>query len=516
MKTTAHKLKKRSVIMAMILLVGVSFAGGISSFIETPQGENDFLHEHLEAVSLQTNLNWKATSFDLPAQDKAKISKIISQIERPLAVKELRQFVTGQALENTQTDMCALHAKICNFHLRVNRQLSVLHMNKDMRVVNVEEKSRRVNLHLNAATPSIELTGLADEERVLSFYQTQTGWMHNSTIHGETTPPSFETRKGQFRERFTKNFVGLNYYPASASWADFWNVFPQDEIEADLEKAKDLNVNSLRIFLTHNYFDAADTSDEALSKLEAFLNMCEAKGLSVLVTLFDLRPDYTLSNWEADITHIDRVLSRIAAHKTVLGIDLKNQADLDFEHWGQDRVEAWLTVMARHIQTYYPHLPVTTGWSKAENATRLNAVFDFVTYHEYENPKELDKRLREVRAAIGDKPVMITELGSTIWHPPFIKSLRESKQAVRLRRQLNQASQANGVFVWTLNDFDHVSRDVVGPLPWRRAQQKHFGLIRSDGSLRPAAYILKSFGEQVHSQAQNPILDTQHTEHSPL
>ncbi|MEP1230970.1 MAG: hypothetical protein ABJG88_09875 [Litorimonas sp.] len=516
MKTTVDKFKKRGAIMAMVLLVGVSFAGVVSAFIETPQGQNDFLHEHLEAVSLQAILNWKALEFDLPTQDKDKISKIISQAENPLAAKDLGQGLTGQALEKAQADMCVPDAPICNFHLRVNRQLSAVHLNKDMRVVNVEEKSRRVTLQLNAAIPGIELKGLADEERVLSFYQTQTGWVQNSSASLKITPPSFESRKGQFREKFSKDFIGLNYYPASASWADFWNVFPKDEVEADLEKAKALNVDALRIFLTHNYFDAEDMREEALFKLEALLDMCEAKGLSVLVTLFDLRPDYTLSNWEADIIHIDRVLSRIAAHKAVLGIDLKNQADLDFAHWGQGRVEAWLTVMARHIQTHYSHFPVTTGWSKAENAVHLNEVFDFVTYHEYENPKGLDTRLREVRAAIGNKPVMITELGSTIWHPPFIKSVGESKQAVRLHRQLQQAGQANGVFVWTLNDFEHVSRDVVGPLPWRRVQQKHFGLIRGDGSLRPAADILKSFGEQSQRPAENPILDSPHIPPSPL
>lgn len=516
MKTTANNLKKRVAIMAVLLLAGVSLAGMMSAFIETPHNENDFLHEHLEAAPLQVDLNWKVSEFDLPAQDKAKISKIIPLTENPLAVKDLRQFLTGQALEKAQSDMCTPNAPICNFHLRINRQLSAVHLNKDMRVVNVEEKSRRVNLQLNAATLSIEFKGLADEERVLSFYQTQTGWMQNSSASVEITSSSFEARKDQFREKFTKDFIGLNYYPASASWADFWEIFPKDEIEADLETAKTLNVNSLRIFLTHDYFDAADTREEALSKLGIFLDMCEARGLSVLVTLFDLRPDYTLSNWEADITHIDRVLSRISTHKAVLGIDLKNQADLDFKNWGQGRVEAWLTVMARHIQTHYSYLPVTTGWSKSGSATRLNEVFDFVTYHEYENPKGLEERLRDVRAAIGDKPVMITELGSTIWHPPFIKNVRESKQASRLHRQLQQAGQANGVFVWTLNDFEYVSHDVVGPLPWRRAQQKHFGLIRGDGTLRPAARVLKSFGEPSHSQTQNPTLNTQHIKHSPL
>ena len=506
MKTLSAFTKKRGPLTSVILLAGVSFAGVISAFIETPQGQDDFLHEHLKAVVLQLEPNWKTLEFDLSKQDKTKISKIIMQTERPASPESLKGVLIGQAYNDAQANMCESNRAVCNFPIRVNRELSAVHLNKDMRVVNVQETSRRINLELNSAT-GFEIKTLATETRMLSFYQTQTGWVQNLTSIIETEPLSLGAREDRFRARFAKPYVGLNYYPASASWADFWKMFPIDEIEADLEKAKALNVNSLRLFLTHDFFDAAETREEALAKLDVFLNMCEAKGLSALVTLFDLRPDYALSNWEADISHIDGVLSRISKHDAVLGIDLKNQPDLDFESWGQRRVEAWLTVMARHIQTEYPNLPVTTGWSKPEQATRLKDVFDFVTYHEYENPKGFETRLRGVIDAAGDKPVMITELGSTIWHPPFVKSICESKQASRLDRQLKQARLANGVFVWTLNDFDHVSRDVVGVLPWRRAQQKHFGLIRSGGTLRPAAEILRSFGARSQEQVNKPTAD---------
>ena len=516
MKFFSFFSKKRGPVMTLILLAGVSFAGMVSAFIETPQAEAHFLHEHLKIGQLQAKLNWTTSDFDLPGQDKAKISKIISQTEHPFSTEGLRDVLTGQALDEVKSNICSLGKEVCNFPIRVNRQLSADHLNKDMRVVNVQETSRRVNLELKADMTSMDLRGLTDETRVLSFYQTQTGWVQNMSISVETAALSFGSREGQFRDWFAKTFVGLNYYPASASWTSFWKKFPRAEIEADLEKAKALNVNSLRIFLTHDYFDAADTREDAMTKLVAFLDMCEAKGLVVLVTLFDLRPDYQFSNWDTDTAHIDTVLSRVASHDALLGIDIKNQADLDFEFWGQGRIEAWLTVMARHIQTHYPHLPVTTGWSKAENATRLTDVFDFVTYHEYENPKGFETRLRGVIHAAGDKPVMITELGSTIWHPPFIIGMREKKQAARLDSQLRQASLADGVFVWTLNDFEHVSSGVVGPLPWRRAQQKHFGLIRKDGTLRPAADILTSFGERSQKQTEQSTFDSNIIQHSPL
>ena len=171
MKTLSNIPKKRGAVTTMILLAGVTFAAVVSAFIETPQGESEFLHEHLKAAQLPANLNWTALDFDLPAQDKAKISKIISQTEHPFSTEGLRDVLTGQALDEVKSNICSLGKEVCNFPIRVNRQLSAVHLNNDMRVVNVQETSRRVNLELKADMTSMDLRGLTDETRVLSFYQ---------------------------------------------------------------------------------------------------------------------------------------------------------------------------------------------------------------------------------------------------------------------------------------------------------------------------------------------------------
>jgi hypothetical protein len=62
------------------------------------------------------------------------------------------------------------------------------------------------------------------------------------------------------------------------------------------------------------------------------------------------------------------------------------------------------------------------------------------------------------------------------------------------------------VFVWTLHDFETVGREIVGPLPWRRAQQKHYGLIRADGGERPAADVLRQYGRQKVLKQSQPKL----------
>ena len=492
--------KKRAPIMAVALLAGVTLAGLISGFLETPRSTNEFLHEHLAASIIANDVTWDREGFDLPNKDKLNIINILKQTEQAQSISDLKPILTGQALKQVGNNKCSTHQEICKFPMRVNRVLTSSNINKDYRVANIMETSRRVDLEIKAGGGDIRLTHLTDETRALRFYQTQSGWMHKMSTDVQGYVPSFTDRAGAFRTRFAQGFTGLNYYPASAPWADFWAKFPLEDIKVDLETAKALNVNALRIFLNHDYFDMAETREDALSKLNMFLDLCAARDIQVLVTLFDLRPDYTLANWNADIKHIDAILTATADHKAILGIDIKNQADLDFNRWGQGRVEVWLTVMARHIQTQYPQLAVTAGWSNAQHAVRLKDVFDIITYHEYENPKGFEVRLGKIIQAVAGKPVMITELGTTIWKPPFITQFGESAQASRLNTQLTQAGQANGVFVWTLHDFDHVGKEIVGPLPWRRAQQKYFGLVRSDGTDRPAAKILKSFGNPSQTQ----------------
>ena len=498
MRSSTTISNKRFSVALGILLTGIVLAGIISTVMSTSKIETDYLHDHLETLELEKHLAWDSSDYDLGDQDKVKIGQLIAKSEKTGSFSEYKDFLKGQALDKALEINCTNNIDNCVFPLRINRRLVAEHVNQDFRVANIKETSLRVNLQTSPSNGDLLLTDIAEESRILRFYQSQAGWIQNNLQTVQEKPHRVPDRNDKFAEAFSHKFVGLNYYPATASWRDFWVEFPIYEISSDLMTARDLNVNAVRIFLNHDYFDNTETQDDALEKLKVFLNLCESYNIRVLVTLFDLRPNYEISNWSSDIKHIDAVLSGVASHTAILGVDLKNQPDLDFKNWGEGRVEAWLTVMARHVQINFPQLAVTTGWSTAENALRLKDVVDVITYHEYQNPEGFKERLNTIKSTADGKPVMITELGSTTWHPPFIQTITENSQASRLSEQLDQASQSDGIFVWTLNDFDHVGREVVGPLPWRQAQQRHFGLRRKDGSFRPSAEVLKKFGTEVN------------------
>ncbi len=487
----------------VILLCAIAMMGLASGRLFSPEHKNNFLHEHLNAISPIAEPLWEETDFALPKQDKRKILQIVTDTDKKSLSAANKRFLTGQALRSAQEKICTKQEKMCDVAIRLNRSFKVINGNNDLRVVNIKETALRVTVEMGTDGKDIKFNGLADETRLLRFYKTQTGWMQKLSQVMFIRMPVFNDRKNKFKEKFSQKYLGVNYYPASASWGDFWRNFPLEIIERDLQRIKKLNANSIRIFLTHDYFENNESRDEALSKLTIFLNLCDDYNIKVLVTLFDLRPNYDFKNLQADINHMNLILPTLISHKALLGVDIKNQADLDFKVWGQNHVETWLTIMIRHLQMQFPDVAVTVGWSKAQTATGLKDIVDFVTYHEYENPKYFVDRLNEIKKTINGKPVMITELGSTVWTPFSSKYKAETKQAKRLAMQLKQSDQAQGVFVWTLHDFDHVGREVVGALPWRQAQQKHFGLIRADGTARPAATIFAQY--RVHQNSTQSL-----------
>ena len=497
-----HKTKRLPVAIG-ILLSGVTCAGFVSSIIETPIGSNEYLHEHLTPTAALVDNIWIGDAFELPIQDRLKLATIITNIEQPNWAPEYSTDVTGQALAVAKKAVCQSRTKACDFSFRLNRELSELHNNKDFRVANVKETSLRVTFLSNPEVEAITIQEIINETRLFRFYQTQNGWVQKTSEVLDEKILDFKNRNGKFDAKFLTDFVGVNYYPASASWKDFWTDFPVEQIKSDLEKISGMDANSVRIFLNYDYFENGDTQSEAKARLNEFLDLSAAHNIKVLVTLFDLRPNYTLSNMSGDIDHIDRVLEAVSGHSAILGIDIKNQADLDFSAWGQGVVEGWLTVMARYIHIRYPDLPVTVGWSTPNSALNLKGVVDFVTYHEYGDVTGFAERLDIIKTSANDKPVMITELGSTIWAPLRSTRAAEVKQASRLESQLQKSIAANGVFVWTLHDFDHVGSDVVGRRPWRKAQQRHFGLLRSDGSSRPSKAVFQSHAKTVATQSIN-------------
>jgi len=485
-----HSGPKRAVLAVLAITSCLGVTAVTSAHMLSPTTSYDYLQDHLDKSQALFTHTWLEPTTDLQAElsprDMIDISDILDAVaigEKQLAYRTVLQ---GQALD-VLSDPCSLEDLKCSRNLRISRKLKPINVHGDFRIANILEESQRINLNVSVKDQSVRVENQVHEKRNLRFIKTRDGWMLKTIdiLQREKVSSS------EFPELKTAKLAGVNYYPASASWKSFWVDFPKQEIENDLATISTLGGNAVRIFLSHSLFNDAEAHDLYLDRLTTFLDMCDEKEIKVLVTLFDLRSDYRINTWEADTMHIRSVLEKISNHTALFGVDLKNEPDLDAPAYGFDMIESWISTMAGFVHSEFPNIPVTVGWSNALDANRVSIDLDFISYHDFRDVSKFEQRLEKVKTDNPGKLVMVSEIGSTIWSPPFTKKQNEKKQARRLETQLKALENSDGYFVWTLNDFAQVKSDVAGRRPWRKAQQAHFGLKRLDGSLRPAAKIFR-------------------------
>ncbi|MEY8020023.1 cellulase family glycosylhydrolase [Muriicola sp. SD30] len=313
----------------------------------------------------------------------------------------------------------------------------------------------------------------------------------------ETPEESVSTQNFVSQANF-KDLKGLNYYPAKTPWDLFGVDFDGDTIKSDFQKINQMGLNTVRIFIPYQDFGEADVKEEKLDKLKTVFDLAEESDLKLLVTLFDFYGDYDLMDWNRTHRHAETIVSSVREHPALLGWDIKNEPDLDFESRGKAEVLAWLEEMIRQIKKFDPDHPVTIGWSSASAAVHLTEELDFISYHFYESPEMFAPSLSEVRSQINNKPVMISEFGissySGIWN---VFTSSEEDQANYYSKMVSHFEKENVSFLsWTLYDFENIPVEVVGRLPWRRAPQRNYGLIGRDGRTKRAYEFMKMISKK--------------------
>lgn len=286
---------------------------------------------------------------------------------------------------------------------------------------------------------------------------------------------------------------GVNYYPSDFPWFDFWEEFRVDTIASDLAIARNLGFNAVRIFVQFETFGEGNVQALMLNRLEQFLSMAEKHELYVVVTLFDFPPGFELKNYSETDRHLESLLTRFKNHPSILAWDLKNEPDIDFKYHDPQKVKNWLTYMLHQSRQYDPNHLVTIGWANAEYATLFQNQVDFVSFHYYDDPMDLNQRIVDLKETIS-KPLVVEEFGRPSVHPfiPFLPSMRE-----RQRRDIESMvgvieKSHSGYMLWTLKDFAATPSEVFGYKPWIRYSQKHYGIVTTSGEYKPAAEVFKT------------------------
>ena len=279
-----------------------------------------------------------------------------------------------------------------------------------------------------------------------------------------------------------QNLAGLNYYPQNSPWDTFGENYNESQIIEDFKIIKDLDLNTIRIFLSYEDFKTGKDSSLKLKRLRSLLDAAEKADLQVLVTLFDFYGYYGIQDWTLTNAYLKNIVEKIKDHPAVFAWDIKNEPDLDYESRGKLKVEAWLSQTIARIKEMDSIHPVTIGWSTATAAEALEDQVDIVSYHYYQDRKDLSKTHKKLKSKT-KKPIILQEIGWSsydgFWNP---FGLDEEDQAEKYTDFFEtQKRDSINYLSWTLYDFKEVPSNVAGTRPWRRNKQKHFGLINAEG-----------------------------------
>ncbi len=353
----------------------------------------------------------------------------------------------------------------------------------------------RFELHPeNAGTPSEVLLGLLGRE----------------LNAGAATPAARQSIPGTFVQAAGGQLIyqgqpiqikGVNYYPQWRPWGAMWKGWDGPQMQRELQSARDqLGINTVRLMIPYNFFTEKDgdgvVTPKMIRRLHEAVQIAGSLNMRVIMTLFDFYESFPgpgTSNETKNLEYLRALLPSFAADDRILAWDLHNEPD-NYGIWkagDPQKVLRWLGRMADEVHALAPRQLVTVGmgrasslWLPGPDGRRVIDYSDVVSMHTYDAgtvAQELDQLHTQTA-----KPIMIEEFG---WPtgPGCMENYTETTQ-VRLYQAVLDAAKdrTSGVVAWTLRDYD------AGPTDRWDTFEDNFGLIRPDGSLKPAALLLQA------------------------
>ncbi len=311
------------------------------------------------------------------------------------------------------------------------------------------------------------------------------------------------------RDLATLKLKGFNYFPRDFAWRDFGS-WPAERVAAELDVAKSLRANALRVFIRMDAFGGPDAGWSEQEGFERFVEMAKARGLFLVVSLFDSYrkwPDDGWDDWPAfgtpedaqDKAYLSAVVGKWKDEPDIAAWDLYNEPDYvgDKEfRWDEHRLNrmGWLARMASEVRRLDHNHLLTIGVALSESnflpglgGTTVNDLVDFVSVHYYTRnyPGTSLYNVLQATKQLTNKPIVVEEIGQATLPGGEDMSGDEDVQARFLDEALQgaRAANASGVLVWTLYDFPSHANGSEG----------HYGLVREDDTLKPAAEVFRQF-----------------------
>ena len=307
--------------------------------------------------------------------------------------------------------------------------------------------------------------------------------------------------------------LGVNYWPRRHN-IKMWKEWNPDDIREDLDTLRGLGVRALRFFiLAEDFFDPhGRASEESMAKLRHFMDLLAERGLLGYPTLIvghmsgrnwaiPWAPDWNLyapGTVELGVKAVLEVVKALKDHRGLGGWILSNELSLVKAARSRDEALGFLKSFSSAIKSVDPAHPLSSGEvasSYLQEAPNVKGLVDWVGLHLYQYDTNLVRHgylypaFIELFSNDGDVPVILEEFGFSTYqfseeqHAGFVNDVLWSALA----------HGAIGAFIWCFSDF---SQEGDPPYEWRLLELG-FGLVRADGTPKPAAAVVRKFSQDL-------------------
>ncbi len=298
---------------------------------------------------------------------------------------------------------------------------------------------------------------------------------------------------------------GTNYYPPRAPWSGLWQQTTAQEWQTQFAQMAALNVNAVRTFylgLEAPTLQAPDASylPPMIAKISAFLAVAAQHHIKVMLCL-DGGGGPEMSDLPAWKRRFRSGVEPFIDDGRVLMWDLINEPGGSKGPKSSPALIRWLQTLSPFLQSLDCNHLDTVGLTwQFDQLWDLGIRPDVGQYHNYSGaiglPVTGDATVRNVKTDLESvianytqkRPLLIGEFG-------FPSATGSEKTAAEreaaLEKQLSitrwvlqgaEAARIAGVMNWCAFEF--------AP-EWMGASEKSFGVIRLDGSLKPAGIVLR-------------------------
>jgi hypothetical protein len=228
---------------------------------------------------------------------------------------------------------------------------------------------------------------------------------------------------------------GFNYTPANVvsprHHIDCWVHYDSATIKFDLNLAKSLNLNQVRVFVPYAVY--TEDKQALLAKLKHFVRECYKRGIGVMIVVGS-------GPWLKDTTlHVQGrewvqfLVEAISNEPGLVMWDVMNEPD-----WPTTPKAMVMgkfenaKFMAKTFHKLDPNTPVTIGMAFVEGMIELADYVDVLQFHDYMQTREqIRKNINQAKgfAAKVNKPLINGEIGCIARANPYDVTLQEHMNA---------------------------------------------------------------------------------------